>query len=99
MAVYGATKAYVLSFTEALWAEYRDCGVASGSENLKSKRMEPIDVVNAAFKAVEKDRNSIIVGRSAYLMAQLPRILPRSMVIKFTRRLFQSALASSKINH
>ncbi|WP_342745418.1 SDR family oxidoreductase [Cystobacter ferrugineus] len=27
MAVYGATKAFVLSFTEALWAEYKDRGV------------------------------------------------------------------------
>lgn len=27
MAVYGATKAFVLSFTEALWGEYRDSGV------------------------------------------------------------------------
>jgi short-subunit dehydrogenase len=27
MAVYGATKAFVLSFSEALWAEYRDRGV------------------------------------------------------------------------
>jgi NAD(P)-dependent dehydrogenase (short-subunit alcohol dehydrogenase family) len=27
MAVYGATKAYVLSFTEALWAETRGTGV------------------------------------------------------------------------
>ena len=27
MAVYGASKAFILSFTEALWAEYRDKGV------------------------------------------------------------------------
>src|SRR6185369_10619179 len=27
MAVYGATKAFVLSFSEALWAEYRPRGV------------------------------------------------------------------------
>jgi short-subunit dehydrogenase len=27
MAVYGATKAFVLSFSEALWAEYRDRGI------------------------------------------------------------------------
>src|SRR5690606_23074598 len=27
MAVYGATKAFVLSFTEALWAELRDTGL------------------------------------------------------------------------
>ncbi|MBW7453085.1 SDR family NAD(P)-dependent oxidoreductase [Paenibacillus sepulcri] len=108
MAVYGATKAYVLSFTEALWAEYRDSGVqivalcpgetkssfhaASGSDNLKSKRMEPIDVVNAAFKAVERNRSHIIVGRNNYITAQLPRLLPRSTVVKFAKRIFQQAL-------
>jgi hypothetical protein len=27
MAIYGATKAFVLSFSEALWGEYRDRGV------------------------------------------------------------------------
>ncbi|WP_068783559.1 SDR family NAD(P)-dependent oxidoreductase [Paenibacillus phocaensis] len=113
MAAYGATKAYVLSFTEALWAEYRDSGLrivalcpgetkssfhaVSGSTNLKSKRMEPIDVVNAAFRAVEKDRGYIIAGKNNYLMAQLPRFLPRSVVVKFARRLFQSALTSNKL--
>lgn len=110
MAVYGATKAYVLSFTEALWAEYRDSGVqivalcpgetkssfhtASGTESLQGKRMEPIDVVNAAFKGVKKDRSHIIVGRNNYIMAQLPRLLPRSTVVKFAKGVFQSALSN-----
>ncbi|WP_349775621.1 SDR family NAD(P)-dependent oxidoreductase [Halalkalibacter oceani] len=108
MAVYGATKAYVLSFTEALWAEYRDSGIqivalcpgetkssfhaVSGTDSLKSKRMEPIDVVNAAFKAVEKGRSHTIVGRNNFIMAQLPRFLPRSTVVKFAKAVFQSAL-------
>jgi len=115
MAVYGATKAYVLSFTEALWAEYRDCGIqivalcpgetkssfhaTSGSENLKSKRMDPMDVVKAAFKAVEKDRCNIIAGRNNYFMAQLPRILPRSVIVKLARRAFLPAMSSSAIKH
>ncbi|MGY4691763.1 SDR family NAD(P)-dependent oxidoreductase [Salibacterium sp. K-3] len=110
MAVYGATKAYVLSFTEALWAEYRDSGVqiialcpgetkssfhaVSGTESLKGKHMEPIDVVNAAFKGVNKDRSHIIVGRNNYIMAHLPRLLPRSMVVKLAKGAFQSALTN-----
>ncbi|NHN34439.1 SDR family NAD(P)-dependent oxidoreductase [Paenibacillus agricola] len=110
MAVYGATKAYVLSFTEAIWAEYRDSGVqilalcpgetkssfhaASGSDSLKGKRMEPIEVVDAAFKALEKDRSMMIAGLNNYVMAQVIRLLPRSTVLKFAKRIFQPALGN-----
>lgn len=110
MAVYGATKAYVLSFTEALWAEYNDTGVqvialcpgetqssfhaVSGTDSLTSKRMQPIDVVNAAFAGLGKKRSHIIVGRKNYMMAQLPRLLPRSTVVQFAKGVFQSALTN-----
>ncbi|MFS0722451.1 SDR family NAD(P)-dependent oxidoreductase [Paenibacillus sp. 1P07SE] len=106
MSVYGATKAYVLSFTEALWAEYRDHGVrivalcpgetrssfheVSGTDDLKSKRMEPEEVVQAAMKAVDQDRSSKIAGRQNYLMAQLPRFLPRRLVLNVVRGMFRS---------
>lgn len=108
MAVYGATKAYVLSFTEALWAETHGKGVqvlalcpgetessfhtASGSDNLKSKRMKPIEVVQAAFEAVDKDRSYKIAGSNNYVMAQLPRFLPRRSVLNAGKRIFQAAL-------
>ncbi|MBW4085423.1 SDR family oxidoreductase [Paenibacillus sp. S150] len=108
MAVYGATKAYVLSFTEALWAEYRDSGVrivalcpgetksafhgTSGSDTLTGKRMEPLEVVNAAFEAVEQDRSYRIAGRNNYLMAQFPRFLPRRMVLNAAKRMLQPVI-------
>jgi short-subunit dehydrogenase len=109
MAVYGATKAYVLSFTEALWAENHGNGVqvlalcpgetkssfhvTSGSDSLKSKRMEPIEVVNAAFEAVEQDRSYKIAGRNNYVMAQFPRFLPRRIILNYAKRVFRPVLA------
>ncbi|ANF97025.1 SDR family NAD(P)-dependent oxidoreductase [Paenibacillus bovis] len=114
MAVYAATKAYVLSFTEALWAEYHNSGVrimalcpgetkssfhiTSGSEHLTSKRMEPIDVVHAAFRAIDKDCSSVIAGRGNYIMAQLPRWLPRNTVVRLMKRVFQPALSAIEHN-
>ncbi|GAA0359642.1 SDR family NAD(P)-dependent oxidoreductase [Bacillus horti] len=114
MAVYGATKAYILSFTEALWAEYRESGVrivalcpgetkssfhaVSGTECLNSKRMEPIEVVNAAFDAVEKDRSSRIVGINNNVMALLSRFLPRRVIINVTKNIFQPALENKQIS-
>lgn len=105
MAVYGATKAYVLSFTEALWAEYRTEGIrilalcpgetrssfhaVSGTDDLRGKRMEPEEVVQAAFIAVDKNRSSKIAGKRNFLMAQLSRFLPRRTVLNVVRGMFR----------
>lgn len=105
MAVYGATKAYVLSFTEALWAENQNRGVqflalcpgetqsafheSSGSDSLHGKRMQPIEVVNAAFRAVEQQKNYRIVGRKNYWMGQLPRFFSRRFVLRITERMLR----------
>ncbi|MDO3409460.1 SDR family oxidoreductase [Saccharibacillus sp. CPCC 101409] len=105
MAVYGATKSYVLSFTEALWAENQGSGVqflalcpgetkssfhqVSGSDDLKGKRMEPVDVVRAAFQAVDRKRHYRIAGRSNYWTGQLPRLFPRRLIVHYAARLFQ----------
>lgn len=108
MASYGAAKAYVLSFTEALWAENKDRGVqflalcpgethssfhaTSGADSLQGKKMEAIEVVNAAFEALERGQSCKIVGRSNYWMAQLPRILSRRFIVGYVERLFRTAL-------
>ncbi|WP_020620747.1 SDR family NAD(P)-dependent oxidoreductase [Paenibacillus daejeonensis] len=108
MAVYGATKAYVLSFTEALWAEYQSRGVrivalcpgetkssfhtVSGTDELTSKRMEPEDVVHAAFQAVDRNKSNKIVGVRNYIMAQLPRLLPRTIVLQVVGSMFRPLL-------
>lgn len=106
MAVYGATKSYVLSFTEALWAEHKDNGIqilalcpgetkssfhtSSGSDHLKGKRMEPIEVVNAAFHGLDKGQNYKIVGKSNYILSLFSRFLPRKTVLKITANMFKN---------
>jgi len=70
MAIYAATKAYVLSFTEALWGELEGTGVKAlalcpggtateffdvAGGRVASSVLAPVsDVVNTAFRALEK---------------------------------------------
>ena len=102
MAVYGATKAYVLSFTEALWAETRGTGVRvtalcpgatdtaffdTASEHASiGRRMAPEQVVAAAFTALERRRCSVIPGLRNRLLADAPRLTPRQTVVRISER-------------
>lgn len=78
MAVYAATKAFVLSFTEALWAETRGSGVrvlalcpggtatqffaATGKEFLSRCRQTPAEVVRVALDAFRHGRGPTVVS-------------------------------------
>jgi short-subunit dehydrogenase len=102
MSVYGATKAYVLSFTEALWAETRGSGVRvtalcpgatdtaffdNASDNASiGRRMAPEQVVAAAFTALERRRCSVTPGLRNRLLAGSPRLLPRQTVARVSER-------------
>jgi hypothetical protein len=72
MAIYAATKAYVLSFTEALWGELEGSGVKAlalspggtateffdvAGGRVASSVLAPVsDVVDTAFRALEKKK-------------------------------------------
>jgi hypothetical protein len=102
MAVYGATKAYVLSFTEALWAETRNTGVRvtalcpgatdtaffdTASEHASiGHRMTPEQVVTAAFRALERRRCYVIPGLRNRLLAIATRLAPRQMAVRISER-------------
>jgi short-subunit dehydrogenase len=102
MAVYGATKAYVLSFTEALWAETRGSAVRvtalcpgatdtaffnTASDNASiGTRMAPEQVVAAAFRALERRRCSVVPGLANRLLAGSTRLLPRQAVVRMSER-------------
>ena len=102
MAVYGATKAYVLSFTEALWAETRGSGVRvtalcpgatdtpffdTASDHASvGRRMAPEQVVAAAFSALERRRCSVIPGLRNRLLAIATRLTPRRTVVQISER-------------
>jgi uncharacterized protein len=78
MAVYGATKAFVLSFTEALWAETRGTGVrvtalcpgstdtgffeVAGEDAQVGHRIAPDRVVHAAFRALDRRSSTVVTG-------------------------------------
>ncbi len=105
MSVYGATKAYVLSFTEALWAETRGTNVRVtalcpgatdtaffdvASENASlGRRMTPQAVVAAAFNGLDRHRSTVIPGLGNRLQARLPRLLSRQAVARVTERIMR----------
>jgi hypothetical protein len=80
MAVYGASKAFVLSFTEALWAETRGTGVRvtaicpgstetgffdiAGENAQVGRRIPPRCVVHAALRAVDRRASTTVIGRA-----------------------------------
>ena len=78
MAVYGATKAFVLSFTEALWRENRRNGIrvlavcpgstdtpffeVSDEATVVGKLRSTRQVVNAAMRALKVGKPSVVDG-------------------------------------
>ena len=105
MAVYGATKAFVLSFTEALWGELEGAGVdalavcpgatdteffdVAGESASVGRRQTPAQVVGTAMRALDRRKPppSVVSGRVNEWSARLPRVLPRQLTIRLTRRL------------
>jgi short-subunit dehydrogenase len=106
MAVYGATKAFVLSFTEALWQESRGTGVRilalcpgateteffsrTGEEFLTSGRQTSKQVVDTAMAALNKSTPTVISGLKNALLATGYRYTPRRVMLKVSQRLMKS---------
>jgi len=102
MAVYGATKAFVLSFSEALAEEYRGRGVrvlalcpgatataffdVVGSEAAVGDLRTPEQVVATAMRALDRGRPVAVDGARNALVAQLPRFLPRALTARVAGR-------------
>jgi len=107
MAVYGATKAYVLSFTEALWAETRGTGVRvtalcpgatdtaffdTASDSASiGRRMTPGQVVAAAFSALDRRRSTVVPGLGNRLLASSTRLASRQAVARLAERRMRPA--------
>ncbi|WP_170295494.1 SDR family NAD(P)-dependent oxidoreductase [Chengkuizengella sediminis] len=104
MAVYGATKAFVLSFSEALWSELKPKGVkvlavcpgatatnffeVSGGFGAKNMRTSE-QVVDTAMKALKKGKSYAIDGVGNYFVANLPRFFPRQLITKIAGRVIK----------
>ena len=98
MAVYGAAKAFVLSFSEALHVETRDSGVtilvvcpggtdtgffdAAGAQFMTGRRSTPDQVVDAALAALRRRKAVEVPGVVNKLSSLGYRFLPRSVIAR-----------------
>jgi short-subunit dehydrogenase len=96
MAVYGATKAFVLSFSEALHEEVRRSGVSvvalcpgatdteffdvAGDDASVGKRRDVRDVVRTGLNALDRNRAVAVDGFANAALAGSVRFMPRGMV-------------------
>jgi short-subunit dehydrogenase len=106
MAVYGATKAFVLSFSEALWQECKDTGVKvlalcpgateteffarTGQEFLTEGRQTPKQVVDTAMAALEKSSPTVVSGWRNTLLANGYRFTPRRLMVQISEQLLKA---------
>ncbi len=102
MAVYGATKAFVLSYTEALWQECRGTGVRilalcpgateteffdrTGEEFLTDGRQTSAQVVDTAFAAFDTSSPTVISGFRNKILASGYRVAPRKLLLAISER-------------
>ncbi len=102
MALYGATKAFVLSFTEALYAEAKPAGVKvlaicpgatetsffaiAGEDASLGRRRTPEQVVATTMAALDRGRPSRVDGLFNAVLAAMPRVAPRRMVVALAGR-------------
>ena len=108
MAVYGATKAFVLSFTEALWAETLNSGVkvialcpgatsteffeVAGSAGTGSKRESPLRVVTTVLTELAREKSRPSVVSGA--RNRVVSYLPRLVTRGFMSKLSMRAMKS-----
>lgn len=102
MAVYGATKAFVLSFTEALWQETKSSGVRifalcpgateteffarTGEEFMTTGRQTSEQVVDTAMAAIERSTPTVISGLRNAIIASGYRFAPRRLMLQVAQR-------------
>lgn len=106
IAMYGATKAFVLNFTEALAAEYRNSGVrfmalcpgntltnfakVANANTTGMPGATPEYVVTSALRAFSKGDAYHVPGLTNYLTTLLPRLLPRRMTTAIVVGMFEN---------
>ena len=112
MAVYGATKAFVLSFSEALSEEFRGRGVRvlalcpgptstnffkiAGEGAQLGSRRSAEQVVATALRAYDRGRSYVVDGAANRLMTVSQRLLPRTIIARAAGRLMKPSPAGGK---
>jgi len=106
MSVYGATKAFVLSFTEGLWQETKGTGVRvlalcpgateteffarTGEEFLTRGRQTSKQVVDTALKALDSSSPTVVSGAANAVLALSTRLVPRRVMPSISQRLMKA---------
>lgn len=101
MAVYAASKAYVLRLSVALWEELRPTGVRviaicpgptetnffanAGNADVMSNRRQPAHVVESTFTALKQHRPYVVDGAKNTVMAFATRLAPTALQAKLSR--------------
>jgi len=109
MAVYGATKAFVLSFSEALHEEYRSHGVTvlalnpgqtstnffkvSGEDGRVGTARTSQQVVETGLRALARRRSYVIDGTQNRILAFSPRLIPRELIARISGQLLKRGIA------
>lgn len=109
VATYYASKAYVLSFSEAIANELKPFNVqvttlCPGTTKTEFARragkgdlplaMHPRKVAEIGYQALMKDKGVVIPGKFNQVMVMLARILPRSLTLRLARCLQEKAIRS-----
>lgn len=109
IAVYGASKTFVLNFTEALSGEYAGQGIKFlalcpgntatnfaqvANADTTGMAVSTVDeVVQAAIQALEQNKLYCVPGMANYFTAQLSRILPRAGMVKMVSNMLKKRIA------
>jgi len=108
LAAYAATKAFVLSFTQAVSAENADTGVRvlalcpgptetpmmSGQKSPLGRMRTPEQVVATALRALGGRRPSVVDGRLNAFVARIVSRLPESMLLTMAARMMKRNAAA-----
>lgn len=111
IAVYYATKAYVLSFSEAIYNELKDYGITvtticpgatktefskrAGKMDIKTA-MDPKTVAISAFNGLKKNKRLIIPGTANKIAIIASKLLPGSILAKTVGKI-QKSLVERKV--
>ena len=109
IAVYSASKAFVLSFTEALAGEYRERGVrflalcpgntatnfmTTANANIEGMSFaSPEEVAEVGLNSFVLGKSYHVQGRANYLASLLPRVVSRAGAIGIVERIFKNRVA------
>jgi short-subunit dehydrogenase len=113
IATYCASKAFVLSFSEALYGEYNKKGITItalcpgntstdfqtvANANTQGMTFDTAETVaQNGIKAFLENKSYKIVGKSNYLQSFLPRFLPRKTIINIVEGMMNKRINGNKM--